>query len=164
METAAQERTIYYAFRTSILIKGAISAAEILVGGILFFISFEALAHFGVRISAPFLPDSLFAWVAHEVALLSLEVATIPPLFVALYIFSRGLIKLVLIAALLRNMLWAYPSSLCVMGAFLLYQFYQIAAEGSAIIVAITLFDIVVMYFIWREWRIVEAHVRKGDN
>jgi uncharacterized membrane protein len=78
--------------------------------------------------------------------------------FVALYLISRGLIKAFLIGALLKNKLWAYPWSLVVLALFVVYQLYQILTAHSLIVIAITLFDLVVMYFIYREWRIVKEH------
>jgi uncharacterized membrane protein len=82
--------------------------------------------------------------------------------FVALYLLTRGLIKCFLVFALLKNVLWAYPASLVVLGLFVLYQLYEIFTAGSVFVIAITLFDLVVMYFIWREWTIVRARARSA--
>jgi uncharacterized membrane protein len=50
--------------------------------------------------------------------------------------------------------------ALLVLAAFLVYQAYQIATTHSLIVIGITLFDLIVMYFIWREWRIVVRHTK----
>ncbi|BCG83133.1 hypothetical protein MesoLj113b_66750 [Mesorhizobium sp. 113-3-3] len=38
--------------------------------------------------------------------------------FYAFYLLSHGIVKLALVVALLKNKLWAYPSSLIVLGLF----------------------------------------------
>ncbi len=75
-------------------------------------------------------------------------------LFGALYLLSHGVVKLVLVAALLRNRPWAYPAALAVFGAFIVYQLYRFSFTHSVGLVALTLFDLVVMWLIWREYRI----------
>jgi uncharacterized membrane protein len=44
--------------------------------------------------------------------------------FYAIYLFSHGFIKVVLVAGLLREKLIAYPLSLFALGAFIAYQLY----------------------------------------
>ena len=75
--------------------------------------------------------------------------------FIAVYLLSRGVIKLALVVALLKNQLWAYPASLAVLGLFVIYQIYQTAITFSPFIIALTIFDLVVMWFIWREYEVL---------
>src|SRR5579884_2241427 len=46
--------------------------------------------------------------------------------FAALYLLSHGIVKIVLVLAILREHLWAYPGLIVVTGAFMLYQLYEI--------------------------------------
>jgi uncharacterized membrane protein len=86
---------------------------------------------------------------------LSAQLSAASVTFIAVYLLSRGLIKVALIAAMLKRMLWAYPAALVVIGLFVLYQLYQIAATHSWFIVLLTIFDLIVMYFIWREYEVL---------
>lgn len=154
IESPREEKNIYEFFLLSVLAKGAISVIEVVSGIALFFIP-PALIVSGTLFFLHFLP------VNHLSVALMAEVAkytTGTVVFVALYLLSRGLIKVFLIGALLKNLTWAYPVSLIVLGLFLVYQLYQIVTTHSFIVIGITLFDLVVMYFIWREWRIVLRH------
>lgn len=151
------EKTIYQMFRASILLKGAISLAEMVVGGLLLFVSMEQLItltlwfiHFFLRSWSNILSTPLL----HFTSLLTASSGLI-----AFYLFSRGAIKLVLIIALLYNRLWAYPWSLVVLSLFVVYQIWHMIESFSGIVLGITLFDLVVMYFIWREYRIVQKHL-----
>ncbi len=158
MESVQSEKNVYELFKISVIIKGLISFAEIVAGSISFFIppSFiTTTALFITQHAFPTNPNNpLAVYFLSEANHFSSGTAA----FVGLYLLSRGLIKLVLIIALLRNQLWAYPVSLVVLALFVLYQVYQIITTHSPIVVAITLFDLVVMYFIWREYQIVKMH------
>lgn len=160
MESRQEERLIYDGFLISVLLKGAISLAEVISGIALFFIAPATIVGLGM-LALNYLPvASLQAVMLSEIAKYTAGTVT----FVALYFISRGAIKIVLIAALLRNMLWAYPASLFLLGLFVLYQFYQLVVDHSLLILGITLFDLVVMYFIYREWQIVRALVEKKSS
>lgn len=151
------EKTIYQMFRASILLKGAISLAEMVVGGLLLFVSMEqliALALWLIHFLLGNWSGILSAPLLHFTSLLTASSGLI-----AFYLFSRGAIKLALIIALLYNRLWAYPWSLLVLALFVLYQIWHMFHSFSGIVLGITLFDLVVMYFIWREYLIVQKHL-----
>lgn len=154
MESKLEETIIYDGFLVSVLLKGAISLAEVIVGVAVFFIPPTIIVSTALTVLAYVPVASLQSTLMVEVAKYTSGAVT----FVALYLLSRGLIKVGLIWALLRNKLWAYPSSLLVLALFMVYQIYQIMTDHSLIVVAITLFDLVVMFFIYREWKIVASH------
>jgi len=66
------------------------------------------------------------------------------------------LVKLFLVVFLLRGKLWAYLAALWFLGAFVPYQVYRIVLTHSVGLIALTVFDLVVMVLIWHEY-----HVRK---
>jgi uncharacterized membrane protein len=77
-------------------------------------------------------------------------------------------VKVVLVAALLRNKLWAYPVSLVVLGLFIFYQLYRFSYTHSPALIALSVFDVLVIALIWHEYRIVRGHLealwRPGAN
>jgi uncharacterized membrane protein len=73
--------------------------------------------------------------------------------FAALYLLSHGVIKAVLVVGLLRNKLWAYPASLAVLALFVAYQVIKFLSSHSIALALLTLFDLVVMWLIWHEYR-----------
>lgn len=75
-------------------------------------------------------------------------------LFGAAYLFVHGLVKVVLVVALLRNKLWAYPWMICALLAFIAYQLYRIVLSPTAGMIALTIFDAVIVALTWREWRV----------
>ncbi|HEY7176913.1 MAG TPA: DUF2127 domain-containing protein [Micromonosporaceae bacterium] len=73
--------------------------------------------------------------------------------FAAVYLLVHGVVKVVLVAALLRNKLWAYPWLIAVLLAFIGYQLYRIAIKPTGGLIALTVFDALITWLTWREWR-----------
>ena len=80
------------------------------------------------------------------------------------YLLSDGVLKLFLIVGLLRNRLWAYPASMVAIFMFILYQMYNFALTQSLGLIALTVFDCLLMLLIWHERRVVRASMQLGRN
>lgn len=158
METIEEEKEIYQFFRISVILKGLISLAEVVVGTLLLIIPYTFFVRVVEIILQGPLRDPSYSSISEPLVVIASEFTAGTALFLAIYLLSRGLVKVFIIWGLLKNKLWAYPVSLVVLTAFLLYQFYQIYIGHGMLVVAISIFDIVVMYFIYREWRIVSSH------
>jgi uncharacterized membrane protein len=73
--------------------------------------------------------------------------------FGAAYLLLHGVVKIVLVAALLRNKLWAYPWMIAFLLAFIGYQLYRITFAPSIGLGGLTVFDVVVTWLTWREYQ-----------
>ena len=73
-------------------------------------------------------------------------------LFGAGYLLVHGIVKVVLVLALLRNKLWAYPWLIGVLLIFIGYQVYRIVLSPTLGLIALTGFDIVIVALAWREY------------
>lgn len=73
--------------------------------------------------------------------------------FAALYLFSHGIVKIVLVAGLLRNKLWAYPSAIVVFALFVAYQLYLYTFSHSIFLLLLTILDLAVIWLTWHEYR-----------
>lgn len=156
-ETIQTEHTVYELFKWSIILKGVISVGEVIIGTILLLIPAAYIISLVQGLATHLSGYADSAITLKLVAELSAFSAG-SAVFVAFYLLSRGLVKCGLIWALLKNILWAYPASLIVLGLLLAFQAYEIITRGSIFVIGISLFDIVVMYLIWREWTIVMRH------
>lgn len=74
-------------------------------------------------------------------------------LFASLYLLSHGAVKIVLVAALLRNRLWAYPWMIAFLVLFIVYQVYRMTLAPSAGLAALTAFDLFVVWLTYREYQ-----------
>ncbi len=73
--------------------------------------------------------------------------------FAAFYLLAHGVVKIVLVGALLKDKRWAYPATLVFLTAFIVYQLYRIALRASAGLILLTLFDLLMVWLVWREYR-----------
>jgi uncharacterized membrane protein len=159
IETKQEEKQIYQLFKWSILIKGAISVAEVIVGTLVMFIPVSVIMWM-----ANYIVENIFAgntenFFAAEIISNAEALAGIGTLIIGAYLIARGGIKLGLIIGLLKNKLWAYPWSLIVIGLLVVFQVFELIKTLHLGIIFVTIFDLVVMYLIWREWNIVKRHL-----
>ena len=73
--------------------------------------------------------------------------------FLALYLLAHGMVKIFVVVALLKNRLWAYPVAIGVFSAFIAYQLYRFTLGGSAGLILLSAFDLIVIGLIWMEYR-----------
>lgn len=77
-------------------------------------------------------------------------------LYGAVYLLAHGIIKVALVMALLLNKLWAYPWMI-VLAVFIAYQAYRIVLSPSVGLLALTVFDLVIIALTWRGDSLGEA-------
>ena len=74
-------------------------------------------------------------------------------LFGAVYLLAHGLVKVFLVTALLKNQRWAYPWTIGFLGVFIAYQLYRLSLRPSVGLTALTIFDAVIAWLTYREYR-----------
>ena len=62
------------------------------------------------------------------------------------------MIKVLLVYALLRRKLWAYPVAIGVFAGFSVYQMYRYVIQPSGWLIALTVLDVIVILLTWAEW------------
>lgn len=72
---------------------------------------------------------------------------------VVLFLVIHGVVKLSLVYALLRRILWAYPYALGVLALFLIYQLYVCIVQPSVSMILFALLDAIIVWVVWGEWR-----------
>ena len=154
-----REKYVYRLFRLSIFLKGLLSLIEIFAGSVVLFIAPAAIGSALIGIIQYELTEEPASFFALHALPLAQQFSLTPQIFLALYLLSRGFIKIALVIALLRNKVWAYPAALAVLGLFMVYQTYQIIIVHSIFLILLTLFDVVVMWLIWHEYQLVRKHI-----
>ena len=140
-----QEKRIHQVFVVSVLAKGAHALLEIVGGLILYLFSADAITRFLDRIDRN-------EWLARHFH-------TNEQQFYAFYLLSHGLIKSVLVFGLLREKLWAYPASFAVFGLFIAYQLYRYSYTHDMALIALSVFDLFVIYLAVHEYRLLRKHL-----
>jgi uncharacterized membrane protein len=57
------------------------------------------------------------------------------------------------VTALWFDKLWAYPLTMAVFAAFSVYQVYRFAHTHSLALALLTVFDVLIIYLTWEEYR-----------
>lgn len=79
-------------------------------------------------------------------------------LFGAIYLLLHGIVKVVLVLAILKNRLWAYPWLIAFLSTFILYQSYQLVIGFTWGMAALTAFDIFIVALTVREYALRRRH------
>jgi uncharacterized membrane protein len=139
-------------FAIGMVLKGLDGAAELL-GGLLLLLLDPARIHgFVIRLTQPELAEDPKDFIATHLLHASGTLTGSAVVYAALYLLAHGAVKVVLVAALLKNRLWAYPWMIGVLLAFIAYQLYQFAVSPTAGLVVLTVFDAVIVLLTWHEY------------
>jgi uncharacterized membrane protein len=146
------EQRIHRIFEISVLMKGAHAVIEIVGGMALYLVATETVAALVKSATQEELIEDPNDFVASHLLTMAQHFSVQSKSFYAFYLLSHGLVKLLLVVGLLRNQLWSYPASLVALTAFIIYQLYRFSYTHSPGLMALTVFDLLVMALIWHEW------------
>lgn len=146
-----------FLFRLSVALKGLNALLEIVVGIALWLVNPSFILRWALLLTQDEMaedPRDLFAnSLRHAAAHLSLGGQH----FMAIYLLSHGAVKLFAVVALLKNKLWGYPLAILVFGGFIIYQIYRFTFTHNLGLIALTLFDFLVIWLIYLEYRAVKS-------
>lgn len=151
-DPAERRRLLDRTFDISIILKGLDGLIEAIGGILLFVVSADSLNQLALRLTRAELSQDPNDFIAHRVLRLTADLHHTKT-FGAIYLLSHGATKIVLVAALLKQQRWAYPSMIAFLIAFIAYQAYRMGEAPSIALALLTVFDAFVVWLTWREWR-----------
>lgn len=148
-------------FWVALIVKGLDGVLE-LIGGVLFLVLTPAQISGIVQVLTQHElsedPDDLIANALVRFAA-SLDVSA--TLFGAVYLLLHGAVKVVLVVAVLRDRLWAYPWLIGFLVLFIGYQVYDMIVHFTWGMLALTVFDAFIVALTMREYRLHRARHRR---
>jgi len=78
--------------------------------------------------------------------------------FVAFYLLSHGVIKILLAIGLMLNKLWVYPTAIAIFILFIVYQVYAYIFSPSILLVVLTVLDAIIIWLTWHEYNYTRKH------
>ena len=154
-----QERRIHQIFEVSVLLKGVHAAIECLGGLALALTSNAWIRDFVANVSQTELIEDRRDFIANHLAAFAQGFSIETQHFYAWYLLSHGAVKLALVAGLLLRKLWAYPTTIVVLGLFILYQLYRYTHTHGLGLLLLTALDVVVVGLTWHEYRLMGRHL-----
>ncbi|HEU4909617.1 MAG TPA: DUF2127 domain-containing protein [Propionibacteriaceae bacterium] len=140
-------------FEIGIILKGLNGLAELLGGMLLLFVTPADIHHLAATLTQGELSEDPNDVVARYLLHTANGLTGNAVIFGAVYLLVHGAVKVVLVVALLLNKLWAYPSMITILLIFIGYQLYRIALNPSTGLIALTVFDALIVVLTWREYR-----------
>jgi uncharacterized membrane protein len=140
-------------FRISVTVKGLDGVLEFIAGAALLVIKPEFILRTIAFMTQSELADDPRDFVARQVQNFAEHLSVGTQHFAAVYLLIHGIVKIVLVAALLKNKLHVYPWAMGIFGALILYQFYRFTYTHSMMLIVLSGFDLVVIGLIWLEYR-----------
>jgi uncharacterized membrane protein len=145
--------TLDRVFEVGIIAKGLNGLAELVGGLLLLFVTPGRIYHLVALLTQGELSEDPHDLIAHYLLHTAHGLSGGAVLFGAVYLLTHGAVKVALVIALLFNKLWAYPCMIVVLLVFIGYQLYRIALHPGAGLIALTVFDAVIVALTWREYR-----------
>ena len=140
-------------FEIGIILKGLDGALEAVGGLLLLAVNPATIDRVMVRLTQHELSEDPRDFIARHLLRYSHGLTGSAVTFAAVYLLAHGIVKIVLVAALLRNQAWAYPWMIGFLLIFIGYQVYRLALSPTFWLTALTVFDALIVWLTWREWR-----------
>jgi uncharacterized membrane protein len=140
------------AFEVGIILKGLDGILEVVGGLLLLVVSPEAIDRLSRFLTQHELSEDPHDFLATHLLHAAGTLTSSSVRFGAAYLISHGVVKIVLVAALLRNKIWAYPWMIAFLIAFIVYQVYRMTFAFSIGLLALTVFDLFVAWLTYREY------------
>lgn len=148
-----KEKNIHLIFEISLIGKALFAALEVVGGVIAYFVSQDFLLTVVTNFTQDELAEDPHDLVANYLLHTAQNFSIGAQHFTALYLASHGVIKLFVIAGLLREKLWYYPTALVVFGLFIIYQLYRFSFTHSVWLIVLSVVDAAIMLLTWHEYQ-----------
>jgi uncharacterized membrane protein len=159
MKKITRQKLIHRFFQITIIGKGIDGLLEIVGGVLLIFFSHARINRIVTWLTQHELSEDPHDFIANHLIQMAHSLSVAGQIFIAIYLLSHGIIKLVLIIALLRRKLWAYPLAIVFFALFIIYQMYRYALSQSFWMLALSILDLIVILLTWLEYRRLKAEI-----
>ncbi len=148
----SRARFAHVLFRIGVWIKGLDGILELTGGTLFLFISRSALGRVVGFLTAHELSEDPHDLLANALRHAVEHLSSDTKLFGSVYLLVHGFIKVFLVWGLLRNRLWAYPTAIAFLCAFVGYQVYRVSHHHSLGLLVLTVIDIGIVLLIVHEY------------
>lgn len=140
-------------FHAGITLKGIDGALEMIGGVLLWFLKPADLNEITRFLLQHDLSRDPHDWIGQHLLHATAKLADANSGFASFFLLSHGVTKVALVLCLWMNRLWAYPLTIGVFAAFSVYQTYRYMHTHSVWLLVLTIFDIVLIYLTWQEYK-----------
>lgn len=146
-------RVPHILFDISVVTKGLDGALEIIGGVLLLLVSPTRIHSFIRTLTEHELSEDPRDLVATYLRNSTRHLASGTQTFAASYLLWHGIVKVVLVTALLLRRRWAYPAAIVAFLLFLAYQLYRYSHTRAPELLALSILDVFIIGLTWLEYR-----------
>ncbi|MFA5318082.1 MAG: DUF2127 domain-containing protein [Patescibacteria group bacterium] len=154
----------HIAFIAALAGKGVNGLLEIIGGVILIFINPAFARGLIFKLTQFELTEDPADLVANYLVKAAERFSVSAQVFGAVFLLSHGIIKIVLLVALFKKKLWAYPLASAVFSLFVVYQSYRFYLYRSPELILLNIIDIIIIVLTCFEYRRLRRGARKKEN
>lgn len=154
MKVLTKDRGLHQLFEIGVVLKGVSGVVEFVVGVLLLFVNVRLLVFALTRNEIIEDPTS---FVATHLRRYAGHITPGGEFYTAMYLIAQGVIKTLLVWALLRGKWWAYPAAFSLLSLIVAIEIITFARTHSIPLLILTIFDAAVVALIVYEYR---HHVR----
>jgi uncharacterized membrane protein len=140
------------AFAVGIILKGLDGVLEVVGGALLLVVSPTTIDQLSRTLTQHELSEDPHDYLATHLLHAAGSLTGSSLQFGAAYLLLHGIVKIVLVAALLRDKIWAYPWMIAFLIVFIVYQVYRMTFAFSIGLLGLTIFDLLVVWLTYREY------------
>jgi uncharacterized membrane protein len=141
-----------WTFEIALVVKGLDGLLEVVGGVLLLLVSKAQLDAWVVALTQHELSEDPNDFVATHLLSAEGHMSGGSLTFAAFYLLAHGVVKVVLVAAVLRDRLWAYPWMIGFLVLFIVYQAYLLVVAPTTGIALLTAFDVFMVWLTYREY------------
>jgi uncharacterized membrane protein len=121
-------------FEVGIILKGLDGLLEVIGGLLLFVVSPATIDRVVTSLTQHELSEDPHDLLATHLLRTAHGLTGPAVVFGAVYLLAHGLVKVILVTALLKNQLWAYPWTIGFLGVFIVYQLYRLSFHAAPVL------------------------------
>ena len=140
-------------FRITLILKGLDGLLELVGGVLLVLVSPDQINSIVRFLTQHELAEDPNDFVANHLVNAASGLSSSATIYGAIYLLVHGLVKVLLVIAVLRDRLWAYPWLIAFLVIFIGYQIYQISVQFSLGLTLLTVFDLFIVWLTVIEYR-----------
>jgi uncharacterized membrane protein len=150
--TSADHTLLDRTFRISLVLKGLNGVLELVGGLVLLLVGPGQIGAIAGSLTHRELLEDPRDFLANALVRLASRLDVSTQVFAAVYLLVHGVVKVVLVLAVLRDRLWAYPWLIATLIAFIGYQGFELFRAFGWGLFLLTAFDIFIVVLTFREY------------
>lgn len=153
MKELLNEKQTHYIFEVALVVKGIHALIEIGSSIFVYFTNQHFVSNLVLQVTQEELSEDPRDFIAHYLIKSAENFSVTSQYFAVFYLLSHGVIKLILVASLLKKRTWAYSASTITFTLFVVYQLYRFTLTHSVWLILFTLLDLIIIALTVREYR-----------